>query len=603
MMQGRIDGLSGDVLRAWAWDPERPALRLEVRFLIAGQETETVLADAPRQDLLRAGIGDGEHGIRFKVPPAFMIGQACDVRLLGLGEDGGWVELSQRELHFDRPAAVLRGRVEMFRRGHCVGWVQDVQAPDRRVAVEAVWDGEVISRDIADRVRQDLITANIGDGGHGFEIAIPPSLWQFADPDKMLVVRMENGPEIGGLRLPTNDVLKSLVEIGRQAEREGDQAAAIRKLDEAIRLAPDNVDALWVRARIAAGQGDTEKARDLARRAYELHPSHARASVILARLAHNEGRYEEALQFWSQVSEHDSAYRESLLKSARALRHLGRESEVISRARRLLALNPEDIEGHQLLGEAYMALAAPTLAAPHLRAVAAARPQDRKIADRLHAAQSAAARPAAPRVPMEFLENPALRTWEGPAEGLLSAPTEVTRGVFLRPTNRRGQVRYRLCDAQEFRAGELPHYGLAVTAERAPAELGFRMDPQALDLLTGGMRIYMEARALSAEQVPVEVSLLLRSIGHHDIQRQLAVLESGARPRLWDFALHLAPEERAHFISGDSWIVLRIGAGASALLRAPRPLMREQTLTLQAAGPEGVSAAAYERLARMQTAR
>lgn len=584
-MQGRIDGMSGEVLRAWAWDPSRPSERLRTQLIIDGIESDVIVADAPRQDLRIAGIGDGVHGIRFTVPGRLFSNVAREVSLHVIGEDDRVIELDRRQISFSQRTHLFDGRVENFRRGRCVGWVWTPIDTQQRIAVEAVWNGKVVGAAIADRMRGDLLAAGIGDGAHGFEISLPGSIWQFADTDASLTVQTTEGHVIGTVRLPANDVLKSLVDVGRQAEREGDHRSAIKNLDEALRLSPDNVDALWVRARVAAGQGDTEKARALARQAFDLHPSHARAVVILARLAYNEGNYEEALDFWRQVRPGDSAYRESLIKAGRSLQRLNRHIEILPLARQALQLNPEDMDAHQLMADTHASLGSLALAAQHLRAIEKVKPNDKKISSQLQKF-SAPERSAPAPVPLEILENPTLNSWEGPAEGIVAAPTEVTRGVFLRPADRRGQVNYRVTEPQEFRAGDLPHYGLALTADRTPAELGFRLTSDASRLISDGLQLYMEVRSIGEEPATVEVVLLLRAPGRQDVRRTLLSIDANPRARLLTFALVLSESERSFFNVGEGWLMLRLSANRSAVLRAPRPLLKIAADAFEMRGPE-----------------
>ncbi|MFG1429349.1 tetratricopeptide repeat protein [Roseixanthobacter glucoisosaccharinicivorans] len=597
-MRGRIDGMSGEVLRAWAWDPDRPEFRVPVRLVIDDTASETLIADAPRQDLRSSGIGDGAHGVRFVVPLRLFNNSTRWVSLRTTNEQGLDVELDRREITLAQRAHVLDGRVENLRRGRCRGWIWCPSEPDLRIAVEALWKGAVVGTAVADRPRRDLLAAGVGDGAHGFEIPIPGSVWQFPDDDFLKVVTTD-GYLLGSVQLPTNQVLKSLVDLGRQAERDGDQRSAIKNLDEALRLSPDNVDALWVRARIAAGQGDTEKARQLARQAFELHPSHARAVVILGRLAYTEGNYEEALDFWRQVKPTDSAYRESLIKSGRSFQRLERYVEMLSPARTAVALNPDDADAHQLLAEAYLAIGSAPLAMRHFKQLEKIKPGDKKAATQL---QKLSAQQAFrdPPVPLEIIENPTLKTWDGPAEGRVSAPTEITTGVLLGPADRRGAVHFLVMEPQEFRAGNLPHYGLRVTADRTPAELAFRMRADAAENLADGIKLSAEVRSIG-QAAPIDILLVLRVPGRPETRRLLLSLEATKRAKLKSFDCILSGTELASLKSGDAWLVLRVAANCTAVLRAPRPMLKIVSRKIDLMeGPEGPRLDAFEMVRLMR---
>jgi hypothetical protein len=52
----------------WVWCPSRPEDRLLVWAVLDGVEVAAAVADLPRPSLVGAGIGDGRHGFRLKLP-------------------------------------------------------------------------------------------------------------------------------------------------------------------------------------------------------------------------------------------------------------------------------------------------------------------------------------------------------------------------------------------------------------------------------------------------------------------------------------------------------------------------------------------------------
>jgi hypothetical protein len=66
---GCLDLVTEDGLAlGWAWYPARPALRLEIELLVDGQAAGTTLAGLFREDVARAGIGDGFYGFAWPLP-------------------------------------------------------------------------------------------------------------------------------------------------------------------------------------------------------------------------------------------------------------------------------------------------------------------------------------------------------------------------------------------------------------------------------------------------------------------------------------------------------------------------------------------------------
>src|SRR3546814_8980611 len=60
-----MDAIDGQRLFGWAWNPSSPGERLNIRILVDGKEIGTTLADRPRADLQRNGVGDGAHAFEF----------------------------------------------------------------------------------------------------------------------------------------------------------------------------------------------------------------------------------------------------------------------------------------------------------------------------------------------------------------------------------------------------------------------------------------------------------------------------------------------------------------------------------------------------------
>lgn len=63
-IKGYIDGVIRGSVLGWAHDPERPGARIELEVRVDDEPLGRCMADLEREDLVRAGIGDGRHGFR-----------------------------------------------------------------------------------------------------------------------------------------------------------------------------------------------------------------------------------------------------------------------------------------------------------------------------------------------------------------------------------------------------------------------------------------------------------------------------------------------------------------------------------------------------------
>jgi hypothetical protein len=72
------------------------------------------------------------------------------------------------------------GRLQGIANGVAVGWAWDPHNEKRRVPVSIEVDGQVITEGIADIRRDELVAEGLGDGAHGFEIALPEMLQSYS---------------------------------------------------------------------------------------------------------------------------------------------------------------------------------------------------------------------------------------------------------------------------------------------------------------------------------------------------------------------------------------------------------------------------------------
>ncbi len=67
-IHGRVDAIDDGHVFGWAWHAGRPSERLRIEVLVGGRVTASVVADRPRVDLRRNGIGDGSYAFDIQLP-------------------------------------------------------------------------------------------------------------------------------------------------------------------------------------------------------------------------------------------------------------------------------------------------------------------------------------------------------------------------------------------------------------------------------------------------------------------------------------------------------------------------------------------------------
>lgn len=209
---GRVEQASDGIVSGWAYRPGAPAWRVWVDVTIDGRQVGKGVADLDRATLATAGIGDGRHGFRFSVPPvAPGTGQrrlrveAEGVTLPATAGLGNGNAASSRvwhgaELFLDgspraRSEPTVIGRIEAVQDDFVAGWAYCPAVPEWRVWVQVLLDGHHLSGASADLEQPRLAEATIGDGFHGFRLALPAA----RDEQRHQLVRVEAA---GGVLLP-----------------------------------------------------------------------------------------------------------------------------------------------------------------------------------------------------------------------------------------------------------------------------------------------------------------------------------------------------------------------------------------------------------------
>src|SRR2546421_2187508 len=65
---GYFDGVVGGVAIGWCWRAADPDARLEVEVIVDGAPVGRGVADRRRENVARAGYGDGQYGFRVPLP-------------------------------------------------------------------------------------------------------------------------------------------------------------------------------------------------------------------------------------------------------------------------------------------------------------------------------------------------------------------------------------------------------------------------------------------------------------------------------------------------------------------------------------------------------
>jgi predicted O-linked N-acetylglucosamine transferase (SPINDLY family) len=169
-------------------------------------------------------------------------------------------------------------------------------------------------------------------------------------------------------RLPFNQELTKLrtvvagelsrerIRAGIALQQQGDQAAAGNSFREAMRIDPDNAEAILRVGIVAARDGELELALDLFDRALLLAPNSAHAHNNRANVLKELRRHEEALHSYDQALAIDPDNAEAHTNRGMTLSALGCLDEAISCHNRAIQIRPDYAEAYFNRGNAFQAL-------------------------------------------------------------------------------------------------------------------------------------------------------------------------------------------------------------------------------------------------------
>ncbi len=192
-LSGQIDAVEGRTIRGWLRVAGRERATVQVFAVDNGQLLTEVVADLPRDDLLAAGIGDGKYAFDITIDHHGDEALLVEVREAVSAFSLGRVQFGPKRPYIDGYVDGVSGRT-------IYGWAREPKHIDQRVSVRiiAVDSGEVLAESCADMLRNDLLSAGIGDGCHAFSVTVN------ARDDEALLVEVQeakSGYSLGRVQL------------------------------------------------------------------------------------------------------------------------------------------------------------------------------------------------------------------------------------------------------------------------------------------------------------------------------------------------------------------------------------------------------------------
>ena len=263
--------------------------------------------------------------------------------------------MTQQSQSFVNPATHpdITGHFDMVAHEQALGWAYDPEQPSRRVTIKILCDEDIVACGCADRFREDLLAAGIGDGYCHF--ALPLSYELFDGQMHSLLAQEEEtetvllgGPYIFGSEHKRHpfDVL---------TRKEGAQLLNIMlQQPEFSAFAHQAHDLIWAyrSASLLQETGQFSESRNAYASMLKILGDHALCHCKIGETYLLEGMYSQALEAYRAAAAVDSCFPWAHLGIGHTQRLLGQSIEAEDAYQIALGLQPENAAARQWLNQA-----------------------------------------------------------------------------------------------------------------------------------------------------------------------------------------------------------------------------------------------------------
>ncbi|QBR71631.1 hypothetical protein CU048_10470 [Beijerinckiaceae bacterium] len=147
--------------------------------------------------------------------------------------------------------------------------------------------------------------------------------------------------------------------LGLIAHRQGDHAAAVKLIEQAIVIKPDYIEALSNLGAVHRALGNTEAALAVTQQAIALAPEFAQAHSNLGNALEDQGLLDAALAAYQKAASLNHGFVEAHTNCANVLRKLGKCEEALAVCEDIIAHRPDSAEPYFSLGNILRELSQP----------------------------------------------------------------------------------------------------------------------------------------------------------------------------------------------------------------------------------------------------
>jgi len=213
MLRGNLDKVSFELISGWARDISQPDKPVSLIVTDNGRLLERVVANLYRDDLRDAAIGNGHYAFELIPKRRLSPFERHIVRVFS-ESDGTDIPGSPATIEPLDPRTRIKGNLDEVSSRLICGWAFDTLNPDIPVSLLITENDRLLTRILANRYREDLKSASIGNGRYAFELVTLPPL----SPFERHVIRVfceDSGLDIPGSPI-TLEPSSTLGEFGKE---------------------------------------------------------------------------------------------------------------------------------------------------------------------------------------------------------------------------------------------------------------------------------------------------------------------------------------------------------------------------------------------------
>ncbi|MDE1905651.1 MAG: tetratricopeptide repeat protein [Rhodospirillales bacterium] len=254
------------------------------------------------------------------------------------------------------------------------GWAWSPAAPEQRLQIEFLINGELAGTALADIYRKDVEVAGHGDGQSGFAWAVPmASLPAAAEIVLSARAAGSGAPLANQLSFPAVELAVQLEAFAAGMDAPEAKLAALRA---AVRLAPEDPWYAMALAEALRAAGQSEQAVAVLKALLAAQPAFWHAFVVLGHIARHGGARDEALEWFRRAVKLAPGEVWCWLDVAEELRVLGRVEEAKAVLTQAAAAFPQSWPVEMGFGHCARAQSAPGAARRHFEEAARLAPDE-----------------------------------------------------------------------------------------------------------------------------------------------------------------------------------------------------------------------------------